>query len=242
MRFFLIFIILLANASHAGSNEKNSYIIGVENYNRFPYEYIKDGEYKGLFRDILDKFADDSGIEFKYVPYKIKDIYANFFADKFDFKFPDNPVWMSPQKSNYKITYSNYITHYIDGIFIKKDDLGKTVNQLENFGVMKEPIIWTLANKQNRGKIKVKIRSSCSELIDMLEKKEINAIFCNYDVMKYLLKKSTLEDKILINLDLPFIDNYFHVSTIQYPNILKKLDEWILNNRNFIDEKIHEYK
>jgi hypothetical protein len=75
----------------------------------------------------------------------------------------------------------------------------------------------------------------------MLQIGEIDGIFCNYDVMSHLLKQSTLENKVVLNTHLPLIDSYLHMSTLSYPDILQKLDLWILDNRNFIEKLTHEY-
>lgn len=242
MKYIFIIILFFSFYSFAKEVEKKEYIVGVENYARYPFQSVINNNYHGVFKQILDKFASDYGIKFKYKPYKIKDLYSNFYINNLDFKFPDNPVWRSTQKNKFNIIYSDFITHYIDGIFVRSDDLSKNLNELKIVGSVDDIIQWTLISKEKKGKIEVRRYQSCSEMIDLLVKKEINAIYCNYDVMKYLLKESTINDNIIINLDLPFIDNYFHISTIMHPQIIKKLNIWISNNRNYIDKKIHEYK
>lgn len=238
----LVFLIFFNSLNAIASPKKIEYTVGVEDYVRYPFQTVENGRYYGVFRDILDKFAESERIKFIYKPYKVKELYQNFYTKKFDFKFPDNPVWRSPQKEKYPIIYSNFLTHYIDAIFVRKSDYGKVINELKTFGIVDDIILWVLKTKEQRAKIELKRANSCAELLVMLNRGEVNGIFCNYDVMKYLLKNSAVEDDIIINLDLPFIDNYFYLSTIMHPEIIKKFNLWISQNREFIDRKLHEFK
>jgi polar amino acid transport system substrate-binding protein len=241
-RFFLLFLIIFSISNSYANTKKIEYTVGVEDYVRYPFQTVENGKYYGVYRDILDKFAETEGIKFIYKPYKVKELYKNFYEKKFDFKFPDNPVWRAPQKEKYPIVYSNFLTHYIDAIFVRKTDAKKVINELKTFGIVDDIVLWVLKTKSERGKVELKKANSCAELIVKLKRGDVNGIFCNYDVMKYLLNNSAVKDDIIINLDLPFIDNYFYLSTIMYPEIIDKFNIWISNNREFIDRKLHEFK
>lgn len=242
IKISLIFLFSIFFSFNSLAENKKTYIIGVEDYISYPYQTSVNGNYYGIYREILDEFAKSENIKFIYEPYKIKDLYTNLYTERIDFKFPDNPVWRSPQKEKFKIIYTDFLGHYIDAIFVRKEDLNKNLNELEKFGVAEDIILWTLINKNKEGKVNIVHAKNCAELLSMLERKEINGIFCNYSVMKYLLKDSALQNEIVINLDLPFIDNYYYISTISHPDIVKKFNIWISKNREFINKKINEFK
>ncbi len=239
MRKIILIICLIIFASSAIAK---TYIVGVEDYIDHPYQSVKaNGEFYGIIRDILDKFAKEEEIEFIYKPYKSDELYKEFLAGRLDFKFPDNYIWKYSEKEGYKIIYSIPVTHYIDGIFIKKSSYGKKMKDFKIFGTNKgDDIDHILSKKQKDGKIEVKNANNCAELISKIIAGEIDAIFCNYDVMQYLLKGSIYENEIVFNPDFIFIDNYFYLSTLKYPEIIEKFNGWVRENREYIERVIHE--
>jgi polar amino acid transport system substrate-binding protein len=237
-RAILLFLFFLT--FNALAEQRKVYVVGVEDYPRYPFQYVIDGEYKGKFREILDKFAKEKNISFKYKPLKIKNLYEELYSGEIDFKFPDNPVWRSPEKRQYEIFYSDIFTNYIDGIFVRKENIKKSFNQLNRFGVVDDIILWSISNRANHGTAELIYGQSCAELISKLKDNYIDAIFCNYDVMIYLLKNSRLKYEIRFNTDLPLIDNYIHLSTIKYPEVIKEFNLWVSKNREMIERNAHE--
>jgi len=233
----LVLFLLLGQNANA---EIKTYEIGVEDYISYPYQYVENGKYLGKYRLILDRFAESEGIKFEYRPYKLSKLYSQFYQGNIDFKFPDNPVWRSDEKAKYKIHYSEFLTYYIDGLFVKKSNLKKTIKELKTFGVAFDIIPWVLIQKENKEKIKILKFENCNEMISKIKTGEIDAILCNYDVMKYLLKDSVKDDEIVFNTNLPYTDNYLYLSTIKHPKLLEKFNKWIVENREFIDRETHE--
>lgn len=234
---FILIFVLVSQKSYSSNKE---YIIGVEDYVRYPFQYVEKEDYKGRFREIFDEFAKSANVTFKYKPLKINSIYNELYSGKIDFKFPDNPVWRSPQKNKYQIYYSDIITSYLDGIFVKRGTNRKTFDEIKKIGTVDDVLLWAIEKKRKNGDIDVTKSRSCAELIVRLKVNQIDAIYCNYDVMKFLLKKSKNENDIIIDTNLPLIDNYFHLSTINHPEIIKKFNIWISKNRNYIEKNIHE--
>ncbi len=235
----LLLIVFLLYSQTVVASEK-IYIVGVEDSIGYPYKTSENGKFYGKFREILDKFAKSQGIRFEYKSYKVQDLFEALYTNKVDFKFPDNPVWKSPEKKDYKIIYSDFLTYYIDALFVKKSDIKKNFRDFKTFGTSNDSLLWPISGKLAKGKVKVIQANSCSELIPQIKNNEIEAIFCNYDVMKYILRKSSLENEIVVNTNLPFIDNYYYISTINYPEIIVRLNSWIHKNRVYIEKEMHE--
>lgn len=235
-----LFLTIIFFSYSSLSSDVKEYIVGVEDYSRYPFQYIINGEYKGRFRDLLDKFAKDNNIIFKYKPLKIDNLYTELYEGSIDFKFPDNPVWRSPEKKQYEINYSDIFTNYIDGIFVREDFINKRFAELKKFGVVDDVVLWSLSNREKKGDAEIIKANSCAELIIKLKNKDIDGIFCNYDVMTFLLKNSSMSYKVKINTNLPLIDNYIHISTIKYPEIIKNFNIWVSKNREIIEKTAHE--
>lgn len=236
-----IILIILFNIISLSASGK-TYSVGVESYIDHPYQSVKaNGEFYGVLKDILDSFAKEEGINFIYKPYKSAELYKEFLSGNLDFKFPDNYIWKFAEKEGHNIIYSIIVTHYIDGIFIKKSDLGKKMKEFKIFGTNKgDDIVHILSKKQKDGRIDVTNAQTCSELISKIMAGEIDAIFCNYDVMRYLLKGSLYEKEVVFNPDFLFIDNYFYLSTIKHKEIIEKFNKWVIKNRQYIERVAHE--
>lgn len=240
MNHFFRFLVLILLFTQSANAEIKTYVIGVEDYTVYPFQYVEDGKYLGKYRLVLDRFAESEGIKFEYKPYKLAKLYDEFYKGNIDFKFPDNPVWRSLQKTKYQIHYSDFITYYIDGLFVRKSDSKNTIKELKVFGVASEIVPWVLLKKESKRKIKIVKFSNCGELIPLILMKKIDAIYCNYDVMKYLLKDSVVHDEIIFNSDLPYTDNYVYMSTIKHPELLDKFNKWLNKSREFVERETHE--
>lgn len=239
---FGLFFLFILKCSYAdeGQITKASYVVGVENCVKYPQYSVRNNEFVGKYRMILDKFAEDNNIEFKYVPYKGQELFYQFINDKIDFKFPDNPLNRVSEKAKYKVIYSNYIYHYIKGFFVNKEQLGQSLKSYKSIGCIEELLSSINTYKDENNKINVIKTASCAELIPLLENGTISAILCEYDIMKYLLNGTKYIDTILFDSSLPYEDDYYYVSTIKHPDVIKLFNKWLGKNRNYIRQVIND--
>ena len=81
-----------------------TYVVGVENISYYPNYTTVDGKYSASAgKEILDAFAKDAGIKFKYKPYPVARLFTTFLKkkSKLDFKFPDHEFWKGDKKKEF---------------------------------------------------------------------------------------------------------------------------------------------
>jgi len=209
------------------------YTIGVEKVNLSPNYSISDEKYQGFLRDILDKFGADNGYSFKYVPYESDELYKSLYAGKVDFKLPDNETWRSSEKRDFDVSYSEPIYTYIEGVFVLDVNQNYSIENIKTLGVVSDTIIWSLYNYVQTKKIKTKKAGTCGLLIHDLLSEKIDGIVCNYLSMQLELKRQKIKN-IVFAQDLPFVDAYFHLSTIKHKEVIKEFNRWLEKHKSFI--------
>jgi len=236
-----IFVIILFWANFCFADQlKEEYIVGVEDTNYFPsYAFNSKGELIGVFREILDKFAHDAKVKLIYKPYKIREVYRDLFEKKIDLKFPDHPTWKAADKRDYNITYSDKALTFITGIFVLEENKDITLDKIKILGHSAEAILWSIYHYVEIKKIRIK-NEPCQMLIDKLVNKEIDGIYYNYFAMQYELKKHKTS-KIVFAPNLPYVDDYYYMSTIHHSDLIIKFNEWLNLNGNFIKEIMSKY-
>ncbi|MDX2049658.1 MAG: transporter substrate-binding domain-containing protein [Rickettsiaceae bacterium] len=234
---FLLSIYLCLDAK----SEDKVYVIGIEDTSKYPFHYIDGNSYKGRYREILEQFAKSNKIKFSYKPLPLELLHQELENGSIDFRFPDNPVWQSSKKEESQVIYSVAFTHFLNGFFVKTKDINKKLNTLHRIGYVNDDILRSIEKKPHEEKGVAIKSSSCAELVTMLIRGEINAIFCNCDIVNYMLKDSSILERIAFNANLPILDGYLHISSIKYLDMIKKFDIWIERNRDYIEKKAHEF-
>ncbi|NDB85489.1 MAG: hypothetical protein EB127_22720 [Alphaproteobacteria bacterium] len=126
-------------------------------------------------------------------------------------------------------------------MFVHKDSGQSRKRKIKNFGLVSDLILRGMDKRTKSGHVKFTKSDTCADLIIRLAKKDLDAIFCDYDAVKYLLKNSALEGEIIFNPDLPLIDNYWYVSTVSHKAIIQDLNLWVNNNRRFLENMLHAH-
>ncbi|MDX1917408.1 MAG: hypothetical protein SFT68_05450 [Rickettsiaceae bacterium] len=240
---FLVFLIFTFGLNvYASNNNLKVYTVGIEEDQKYPFYYIYDKEFKGRVRNLLDSFAKAYNIKFIYQISNRISLQEDLIKKKIDFKFPDNPSWnLGDKNNNPEIIYSNPFTHNIDAIFVNKDfKRGDKKKLINNFGLVNDIILRDLDKRTKAGNVKVIKSDCCADLVIMLARNQLDAIFCDLDVVKYLIKNSSLKDEVVFNADLPFIDGFSYLSTISHEDIIRSFDIWLNNNRSYIEGILHE--
>ncbi len=88
---------LLLIPGTAQSEPVRELVIGVQDFRDYlPYSEIRDGDYRGFNRELLDLFAQHQGYRFRYQPFPIKRLYLALLNGQIDLKYPDNPYCGPP--------------------------------------------------------------------------------------------------------------------------------------------------
>ena len=223
-----------------------TFIIGTENIEYYPHYGISSPssiEFEGFARAFFDDFSAKNDISISYSPQPITRLYFSLLIDEsIDLKYPDSPDWNVRKKAkiNKRIYYSQPISSYIDGVFVRKGNNTKLKN-ISHLGIVSgftpEPFMDAIVSK----KIKLLEFTKSDSLFKALQRKLVDAIYINVDVAKYQMVKNGITD-IEFNENLPYTKGYYYISSINHPNIIKLIDNYIKENQTYISTLKHKLK
>lgn len=225
----IIFFLLPLVGSLAVAKEIPTYVIGVENIDYRPFYHTNSGNYQGFARELFDHFAKTSGIRFHYAPMPIPRLYRSLIIEKdIDFKFPDHPQWGRDFKKSTNLHYSHPVISYTDGMLtpVKNQEVQKfcTVTGFTMLGYDE------LLLKQ---KLIRRDLHSFEDALRILKKGDIDGIYGNFHVMKFLSKKNKMEE-LQLNINYPMSVSEYYLSTTKHPSILKDFAEYLDKNKDFV--------
>jgi hypothetical protein len=234
-RFLFTTLVLL----YCHSVVATTYDIGTEDVEYYPH-YGKtsptSSEFEGFARLFFDDFSAKKHVSIEYVPLPIKRLYSYLFVSKtIGFKYPDSPNWNAEQKSkiNHEIYYSEPIVSYIDGIFVHKDNVNLTLDNIKTLGVIRgftpEPFIDYVEQK----KLSIFEYSRSEHLLMALKLKRIEAAYINVDVANYQIKSKGISG-VVFQPGLPFTKGMYHISTLKHPDVINLIDQYIKENGQHI--------
>ncbi|MBF0225702.1 MAG: transporter substrate-binding domain-containing protein [Desulfobacterales bacterium] len=224
-------------------SETKEFVIGVEDLEYFPH-YTHDGEYyKGYAREFFDNFAKQKGyvIQFKILP--VKRLFKEFLDGIIDFKYPDNPYWQQDLKKGKTIHYTNSVAEYIDGIMVLTENKGAGLDKLKILGTMRGFTAWDYLDLINSEKIKLNENNTFTGLLQQIILKRIDGAYVNVAVAKYQLNEFLKRPGSLVfDANLPHTKGSYLCSSIKYPEIIQEINNFLTENKTFIDELKKKYQ
>ncbi len=208
-----------------------TYTVGVEEMPFLPYSEVKDKEFRGLFRDVLDDFAKKEGISFIYKPMPIKRLYTEFFIGKIDFKVPSNSYWKIEEKKRrkVKIFYSDPLFPYIDGL------MGfPNTSEVKTMGIVSGFTPWEYLEDIKKGSITIKENPSLKGLLQQVLLKRVDAVYINISVGQHYLGEMKKDHNITFLKDQPHIKSNYHISSIKHEEIIKKFNNYLKNDPDIV--------
>ncbi|XQF90125.1 amino acid ABC transporter substrate-binding protein [Pseudoalteromonas espejiana] len=223
------------------------YVVGVENIEYLPY-YDGSGtnkvDYYGYSRELLEMFADKQGIKLEFYSLPIPRLYKEFIEHHHvDFKYPDNPNWQVGYKQalNTAINYSepSLVTH--TGIASLKQNI--TLKDCKSLAKVRGFTLQGLNELTTKPALKVVETDNVIEMIYLLYKERIDCIYISHDVLQYNIEEffdTTVP--VYFQHQLPVDEQAFLLSTINYPNLVKKFNAFLKNNKNKVKELKQKHK
>lgn len=243
--FLLFFASIFISLVHAQTEEKKSFIIGVELIEYQPYfgfDPANPENYVGYAREFLDAFAKDKGYNLDYRMLPIKRLYAEFFAGDLDFKFPDNATWAMEEKEDKTIYYSEPACDFTDGLIVHTDDKDITVDKIMEIGTVRGFTPSAYSDLISSKKVKVNETTSLPTLLKQVEAKRIDGAYGNIIVFCFALQNSDIEKKKLCFAEhLPHQKGSYMVSTMKYPEIINEINAFLKDNPELIDALRKKY-
>jgi polar amino acid transport system substrate-binding protein len=239
MRVISIFLLIILNLfiiPNVFANKeqvKDTFIVGVQSNNEYPlYNFNQKDGFEGIFKKVLEDFAIEHKIKFIYKTLPKREMLRAFLDGEIDFRFPDNPFWSSAIKRSKKVIYSEPVHYYIEGIFTRKEKNFHNLEKIKSLGIVGDVVPWSLYHYLEARKMTITKSNNCKLLIKELIDGDIEAAYCNYHVANYYIEKFALQKTIEFATDLPYVDDYYYLSTIKHSQILTKFNLWIEKNRN----------
>lgn len=230
---FLYLLLLINITTHIIYTETiKTYTIGVQDLtNQLPYSSYINGEYAGLARDILDLFAEKSGYRFIYKAYPIKRLYNLYLGGELDFKFPDNPKWMTDKKTVLDIHYTEML-EFVDGLIVNNDCLGDDLSTVKKIGVPQGFTPSPYLTEIKKGNIKIYYNNNYPGLLKQLIHRKLDAVYMDIFSIYYNNFFDDHYNKIMsFDTDKPYISGYFCLSSFQHTHILEELKTFLKNNK-----------
>jgi hypothetical protein len=225
--------------SYGNGGSKKIYVIGVENIDYMPFYKgdPKEDHFRGYSRDVLDLFALSQNITFKYVSMPVKRLFYEFIEKNgVDFKYPDNPDWATDYwpnlKVNKKIFYSIPDVITKTGIAARRKDYVQSVSQCNTFGFIRgfTPQIYVKFLLEES--IEILSVGSLNSLVEVLILERANCIYISKDVLKYHLeKKLNQREAVLFQEHLPYDVQSFSLSSILYPDLIEKYNQFLIDKK-----------
>jgi len=72
--------------------------------------------------------------------------------------------------------------------------------------------------------------------------KRIDGIYANVVVGAYQLRKMNKKEALVFDPSLPHSDDYYFLSSIKYPQIIKRFNQFMRDNKTLIEQLKAKYK
>lgn len=235
-RLVTIFFLCMGYSSHAAE-----FIIGVEDIAYYPY-YDFTTEDPTFSKDLLDKFAKDSGHKITYLPLPIKQFPKWLFEENIDFKFPDNKRWqVAWDTRNVGIYFSDDVVKMTAGTVILSKNQGEKRDYFTNIGTITGfiPTQWLEEIKQ--GKVHIIEDSSPKVLVNQLIHNIVDGLDLDLAVANHHLHELQLQEELVLSQNTGRQIFSHQLSSVKYPLIIEQFNRWLTKNRAFINKLKQQY-
>lgn len=212
--------------------ERRDLVVGVEELDYFPNYAVKNGEYVGAAREILDAFAQARGYALTFRPLPIKRLYAELMTGGIDLKFPDNPQWAGDLKRDRPITYSRPVIAYVDGVMVRPEHYGKGSGHVRTLGTVSgfTPFAWLDLIRD--GKVAVKENPRMDLLIRQVAVGRMDGAYASVAVGNYSMDhEMEMPGALVFDPGLPHSRDAYRLSSVRHPEVVAEFDAWMAANQ-----------
>lgn len=231
-RAILIFLVLMPFSAFA-----QTYRIGVENISYYPYSEIQDGQYVGVGRDILDKFASTKGFQFEYVPNPLARNKKLFLSKRLDFLYPDSEYWSKSEKesSQHTILYSQGLVSYVDGISVLSSEAELGFEQLRTVAMLIgfTPVDAYL-EQERKSLMAIARNTTVAGLIQQLLLGRVKGVYLSKHVVANQFSLLGKRDLVTFVDRFPKHQGAYKLSTIMHSDVIKALDKFLSTHNDEI--------
>jgi len=212
-------------------------VVGVENIEYLPHYNWEEGSYSGFGADILNRFAADEGYELTYRALPISRLMQAVVNGNVDLKYPDNAYWSADMKDGVEMIYSQPVVEAIDGVMVKPDDLGQSVDQIKRLGTVLGFTAFAWMDRIESGAVALTENSNFSGMVRQALAGRIDGAYANQDVVRRVLSELGEDpDALVFDEGLPHSVSNYHLSSSTHAEVVEKFDAWMAANPDVIAE------
>ena len=221
-----------------------SYVIGVEKLAFAPhYSIDAQGQYQGFARELFDLFAQKSGVELSYKVLPVDQLLPALLGGQVDFKYPDSATWAQGQKAGKRLSYSQAVVDYVDGVLVAPQRRGQPVEQLQRLAMVNGWTPWGYQERIDAGQIELTYSDDLRQMIRQALRKDTDGAYFNVVVATHYLDNIRARPGALVfDPGLPHNRGSFYLSSLKHPGLLQRFDRFLLDEQVAIAELKHRYR
>lgn len=249
----LVTLLSIAFAAHVVSSEvdspadepiqdgqlKSHYVIGVEDVSFYPYLDFRSHSHKGYLSDVMERFAEQQGITFTFVPLPINRFQYWYEEHQIDFRLPDSPDWNADDNN---LVFSEGIINVCAVMLVLAKNQHKPMSQFRSIGTIlgfTPTRFWTELIR--KGEVEVVEDSSPKVLANMLEKGFVDGVDLTYSTVRYQMDAlGKTETEIAISSSVPIYQLAYSLSTKKHTSVIKSFNHFLQNYQEERDKFINQ--
>lgn len=243
LRWWLSLLLLCSSSVLIASPlASKNLVIGVEDIEYYPYFDFTNNQ-PTVSKTILDKFAADNGYTLTYLALPIKQFSKWLHENDIDFKYPDNRRWHDPKsKEQLSEYYSNDIFHLRAGTIVLAENKHQPRAYYKNLGLITgfDPTLWKayIADKQ----VNILDDNSIKVLVKHLVNGLVDGVDMDIAVANFYLQSLGIQRQLAYSEALPQEIFSHQLSTIKYPQIIQQFNQWLADNKAFVQTTLQNFK
>ncbi len=229
-------------APAAVAGEPRTFTVGIENIEYYPEYAVRDGEYVGFARALLDSFAKSQGYRFVYRPLPVARLFVQFLGGKLDFKYPDNPLFQVREKAGKTVLYSDPVVGFVDGVSVLPARLAASPPPIRRLGTVLgfTPTSWAdaIAGKS----VELMENPSFPALLTVTLAGHVDGAYGNVAVTQYVLEHVLHRPGALVyDPRLPHTASHYHLSTLAHGPVIAEFNAWMQRESAAVQELKQRY-
>lgn len=217
-------------------------VVGIEDFDYLPVIGVSRGQATGFAHDVFELFGKRYGYVIQYRALPVPELYKAFLADQsIDLKFPDNPTWMMPQRKARKISYSNGLLDFVDGVLVKPQRLGGRLETLRSLGTMRGFDVGPYYERVTSNSLRLAPADDLGELLQQGVSGQTDGVYLNVAIASARLKEMGRPRALVYDPDLPHNVSSYLVSSVKRPDLVRQFNAFLLRDKGAIAALKHKY-
>jgi len=211
-------------------------VVGVEDLEYYPLFAVREGDYVGTAREILDAFAHTQGLHLIYRPLPIDRLFTELMSGGVDLKFPDNAQWGGDFKAGKAVSYSKPVITYIDGVMVRPMNLGRGVSAMRVLSTVSgfRPLDWK--DRIADGSVTLRAQAGLEDVLKQAATGKADGAYVSVAVANYAMARLLdMDGALVFDTTLPYVRDYYHLSSVTQPEIIKAFDQWLVENADLVE-------